>query len=112
MVYFCFYLEMEKKVKEERAAREKAENRIVQIEKQCSMLDFDLKQSQQKLEHLNEQKERLEEEVRRAIAYLFGMELFITLSGSIRTKLPFWMKWIIWIPFQSGCSLGFNAEIA
>ncbi|XP_010291724.1 PREDICTED: rho-associated protein kinase 1 [Phaethon lepturus] len=56
--------EMEKKVKEERAAREKAENRIVQAEKQCSMLDFDLKQSQQKLEHLLEQKERLEDEVR------------------------------------------------
>uniref|UniRef100_A0A8D2LAA3 Rho-associated protein kinase 1 n=2 Tax=Varanus komodoensis TaxID=61221 RepID=A0A8D2LAA3_VARKO len=56
--------EIEKKVKEERAAREKAENRIVQIEKQCSMLDFDLKQSQQKLEHLNEQKERLEDEVK------------------------------------------------
>ncbi|XP_068527583.1 rho-associated protein kinase 1 isoform X2 [Anas acuta] len=56
--------EMEKKVKEERAAREKAENLIVQAEKQCSMLDFDLKQSQQKLEHLLEQKERLEEEVK------------------------------------------------
>ncbi|KAM3839873.1 rho-associated protein kinase 1 isoform 3-T4 [Vipera latastei] len=56
--------EIEKKVKEERAAREKAENRIVQIEKQCSMLDFDLKQSQQKIEHLIEQKERLEEEVK------------------------------------------------
>lgn len=56
-------LEIEKKVKEERSAREKAENRIVQIEKQCSMLDFDLKQSQQKLEHLSEQKERLEDEV-------------------------------------------------
>ncbi|XP_070603717.1 rho-associated protein kinase 1 isoform X1 [Erythrolamprus reginae] len=56
--------EIEKKVKEERAAREKAENRIVQIEKQCSMLDFDLKQSQQKIEHLTEQKERLEDEVR------------------------------------------------
>ncbi|XP_009969735.3 rho-associated protein kinase 1 [Tyto alba] len=56
--------EMEKKVKEERAAREKAENLIVQAEKQCSMLDFDLKQSQQKLEHLLEQKERLEDEVK------------------------------------------------
>ncbi|XP_005243342.1 rho-associated protein kinase 1 [Falco peregrinus] len=56
--------EMEKKVREERAARERAENRIVQAEKQCSMLDFDLKQSQQKLEHLLEQKERLEDEVR------------------------------------------------
>uniref|UniRef100_A0A803XUS9 Rho-associated protein kinase n=1 Tax=Meleagris gallopavo TaxID=9103 RepID=A0A803XUS9_MELGA len=53
-----------KKVKEERAAREKAENRIVQAEKQCSMLDFDLKQSQQKLEHLLQQKERLEDEVK------------------------------------------------
>uniref|UniRef100_A0A670YJX3 non-specific serine/threonine protein kinase n=1 Tax=Pseudonaja textilis TaxID=8673 RepID=A0A670YJX3_PSETE len=56
--------EIEKKVKEERAAREKAENRIVQIEKRCSMLDFDLKQSQQKIEHLTEQKERLEDEVK------------------------------------------------
>ncbi|KAM6350096.1 rho-associated protein kinase 1 isoform 1-T1 [Podargus strigoides] len=56
--------EMEKKVKEERAARGKAENRIVQAEKQCSMLDFDLKQSQQKLEHLLEQKERLEDEIK------------------------------------------------
>ncbi|XP_067402984.1 rho-associated protein kinase 1 isoform X2 [Emydura macquarii macquarii] len=56
--------EMEKKVKEERAARDKAENQIVQIEKQCSMLDFDLKQSQQKLEHLTEQKERIEDEVK------------------------------------------------
>ncbi|KAM6376008.1 LOW QUALITY PROTEIN: rho-associated protein kinase 1 [Alca torda] len=56
--------EMEKKIKEERAAREKAENQIVQAEKQCSMLDFDLKQSQQKLEHLREQKERLEDEVK------------------------------------------------
>uniref|UniRef100_A0A8C3TIZ5 non-specific serine/threonine protein kinase n=1 Tax=Chelydra serpentina TaxID=8475 RepID=A0A8C3TIZ5_CHESE len=56
--------EMEKKVKEERAARDRAENQIVQIEKQCSTLDFDLKQSQQKLEHLTEQKERLEDEVK------------------------------------------------
>uniref|UniRef100_A0A8D0GJF5 Rho-associated protein kinase 1 n=1 Tax=Sphenodon punctatus TaxID=8508 RepID=A0A8D0GJF5_SPHPU len=56
--------EMEKKVREERAAREKAENRRVQIEKQCSMFDFDLKQSHHKLEHLAEQKERLEDEVK------------------------------------------------
>ncbi|XP_075445287.1 rho-associated protein kinase 1 [Ascaphus truei] len=57
-------LEMEMKVKAERAAKEKAENRIVEIEKQCSMLDFDLKQSSQKMEHLIQQKERLEEEVK------------------------------------------------
>uniref|UniRef100_A0A452RHQ2 Rho-associated protein kinase 1 n=1 Tax=Ursus americanus TaxID=9643 RepID=A0A452RHQ2_URSAM len=55
---------MEKKLKEEREAREKAENRVVQIEKQCSMLDVDLKQSQQKLEHLTENKERMEDEVK------------------------------------------------
>ncbi|KAM4688573.1 rho-associated protein kinase 1 [Discoglossus pictus] len=56
--------EMEMKVKVERAAKEKAENRRVEIEKQCSMLDFDLKQSHQKLDHLIQQKERLEEEVK------------------------------------------------
>ncbi|KAF3829911.1 hypothetical protein GH733_001862, partial [Mirounga leonina] len=55
-------MKMEKKLKEEREAREKAENRVVQIEKQCSMLDVDLKQSQQKLEHLTENKERMEDE--------------------------------------------------
>ncbi|XP_021120766.1 rho-associated protein kinase 1 [Heterocephalus glaber] len=56
--------EMEKKLKEERKAREKAENRVVQIEKQCSMVDVDLKQAQQKLEHLTENKERMEDEVK------------------------------------------------
>ncbi|KAG8442169.1 hypothetical protein GDO86_011099 [Hymenochirus boettgeri] len=56
--------EMEMKVKAERSAKEKAENRRVEIEKQCSMLDFDLKQSHQKIEHLNQNKERLEEEVK------------------------------------------------
>ncbi|XP_018123419.1 rho-associated protein kinase 1 [Xenopus laevis] len=56
--------EMEVKVKVERAAKEKAENRRVEIEKQCSMLDFDLKQSHQKIEHLTQQRERLEEEVK------------------------------------------------
>lgn len=65
------FTEMEKKLKEEREAREKAENRVVQIEKQCSMLDVDLKQSQQKLEHLTENKERMEDEVRKIILILF-----------------------------------------
>lgn len=37
---------------------------MVQIEKQCSMLDVDLKQAQQKLEHLTENKERMEDEVK------------------------------------------------
>lgn len=70
-ITFFFSTEMEKKLKEEREAREKAENRVVQIEKQCSMLDVDLKQSQQKLEHLTENKERMEDEVRRIVLVLF-----------------------------------------
>ncbi|CAH2284911.1 rho-associated kinase 1 [Pelobates cultripes] len=62
--------EMEMKVKEERAAKEKAENRRVEIEKQCSMLDFDLRQSHQKIEHLIQQKERLEDEVKQLTVHL------------------------------------------
>ncbi|XP_078543570.1 rho-associated protein kinase 1 [Lissotriton helveticus] len=54
--------EMERKVKMERAAKEKAENRRVEIEKQCSMLELDLKQSRQKMEHLVQQKERQEDD--------------------------------------------------
>lgn len=62
--------EMEMKVKAERAAKEKAESRRMEIEKQCSMLDFDLKQSHQKIEHLVLQKERLEEEVKQVTLQL------------------------------------------
>lgn len=42
----------------------RAESRVVEVEKQCSMLEFDLKQSVQKMEQLMKQKERLEDEVR------------------------------------------------
>ncbi|XP_069047731.1 rho-associated protein kinase 1 isoform X1 [Lepisosteus oculatus] len=55
---------VEQKVSEESMARLKAENRVVEVEKQCSMLEFDLKQSVQKIEQVMKQKERLEEEVR------------------------------------------------
>ncbi|KAK2508625.1 hypothetical protein MC885_019175 [Smutsia gigantea] len=56
--------EMEEKLKEEREACEKAESGVVRVEKQCSVLDADLKQSQQKPEHLMEGKERMEDEVK------------------------------------------------
>lgn len=49
---------------EEIGARMRAESRVVEVEKQCSMLEFDLKQSVQKMEQLMKQKERLEDEVR------------------------------------------------
>lgn len=55
---------MEQKVAEENTLRMRAESRVVEVEKQCSMLEFDLKQSVQKMEQLMKQKERLEEEVR------------------------------------------------
>ncbi|KAE8298811.1 Rho-associated protein kinase 1 [Larimichthys crocea] len=49
---------------EENGARMRAESRVVEVEKQCSMLEFDLKQSVQKMEQLMKQKERLEDEVK------------------------------------------------
>lgn len=54
---------VEQKVSEETTLRMRAESRVVEVEKQCSMLEFDLKQSVQKMEQLMKQKERLEEEV-------------------------------------------------
>ncbi|KAM4557215.1 rho-associated protein kinase 1 isoform 1-T1 [Fundulus diaphanus] len=52
------------KMAEETGARIRAEGRVVEVEKQCSMLEFDLKQSVQKMEQLMKQKERLEDEVK------------------------------------------------
>ncbi|XP_051768688.1 rho-associated protein kinase 1 isoform X2 [Ctenopharyngodon idella] len=55
---------VEQKVSEETTLRMRAESRVVEVEKQCSMLEFDLKQSVQKMEQLMKQKERLEDEVK------------------------------------------------
>uniref|UniRef100_A0A3P8VZR4 Rho-associated protein kinase 1 n=1 Tax=Cynoglossus semilaevis TaxID=244447 RepID=A0A3P8VZR4_CYNSE len=55
---------MPQKMSEENGARMRAESRVVEVEKQCSMLEFDLKQSVQKMEQLMKQKERLEEDVK------------------------------------------------
>lgn len=49
---------------EESVLRLRAESRVVEVEKQCSMLEFDLKQSVQKMEQLMKQKDRLEDEVK------------------------------------------------
>uniref|UniRef100_A0AAQ4RKN1 Rho-associated protein kinase 1 n=1 Tax=Gasterosteus aculeatus aculeatus TaxID=481459 RepID=A0AAQ4RKN1_GASAC len=54
---------VQQKMSEENVARMRAESRVVEVEKQCSMLEFDLKQSVQKMEQLMKQKERLEDEV-------------------------------------------------
>ncbi|XP_037538251.1 rho-associated protein kinase 1 isoform X1 [Nematolebias whitei] len=55
---------VQQKVAEETGARMRAESRVLEVEKQCSMLEFDLKQSVQKIEQLMKQKERLEDEVK------------------------------------------------
>lgn len=60
---FCC-TEMEKKLLEERALKQKVENRLLEAEKQRSMLDCDLKQSQQKINELLRQKDILSEDVR------------------------------------------------
>ncbi|XP_068608289.1 rho-associated protein kinase 2, partial [Brachionichthys hirsutus] len=56
--------EMEQKLAEERAAKLRLENRILELEKHSSMMDCDYKQAQQKLEELRRHKDRLTEEVK------------------------------------------------
>uniref|UniRef100_A0AAQ6AE13 Rho-associated protein kinase 2 n=1 Tax=Amphiprion ocellaris TaxID=80972 RepID=A0AAQ6AE13_AMPOC len=55
--------EMEQKLAEERAAKLRLENRILELEKHSSMMDCDYKQALQKLDELRRHKERLTEEV-------------------------------------------------
>lgn len=64
LVVYCSNLAVQQKMSEEIGARMRAESRVVEVEKQCSMLEFDLKQSVQKMEQLMKQKERLEDEAR------------------------------------------------
>ncbi|XP_061418287.1 rho-associated protein kinase 2-like isoform X2 [Lethenteron reissneri] len=56
--------EMEKKLSEERAMRQKAESQLVEAEKHCSMLDFDLKQAVQRGEQLGRHKDKLDKELK------------------------------------------------
>lgn len=59
----CFLLEMEQKLVEERAAKLRLENRILELEKHSSMMDCDYKQALQKLDELRRHKDQLTEEV-------------------------------------------------
>uniref|UniRef100_A0A665W4V8 Rho-associated protein kinase 2 n=1 Tax=Echeneis naucrates TaxID=173247 RepID=A0A665W4V8_ECHNA len=58
------HAEMEQKLAEERAAKLRLENRILELEKHSSMMDCDYKQALQKLEELRRHKDRLTEEVK------------------------------------------------
>lgn len=77
---------VQQKMSEETGARMRAESRVVEVEKQCSMLEFDLKQSVQKMEQLMKQKERLEDEV---------IEGFIACGFA---------------PFSSSCNSAYNSR--
>uniref|UniRef100_A0A3B4XGS1 non-specific serine/threonine protein kinase n=1 Tax=Seriola lalandi dorsalis TaxID=1841481 RepID=A0A3B4XGS1_SERLL len=56
--------EMEQKLAEERVAKLRLENRILELEKHSSMMDCDYKQALQKLDELRRHKDRLTEEVK------------------------------------------------
>ncbi|XP_059208808.1 rho-associated protein kinase 2 isoform X1 [Centropristis striata] len=56
--------EIEQKLAEERGAKMRLENRILDLEKHSSMMDCDYKQALQKLDELRRHKDRLTEEVK------------------------------------------------
>ncbi|XP_053314729.1 rho-associated protein kinase 2 isoform X2 [Spea bombifrons] len=56
--------DMERKLQEERVAKQSLENSLLEAEKQCSMLDCDLKQAKQKINELESLKDKLTEDVK------------------------------------------------
>ncbi|XP_044144460.1 rho-associated protein kinase 2-like [Bufo gargarizans] len=56
--------DMERKLQEERLSKQRLENNLLQAEKQCSMLDCDLKQAKQKINELETLKDKLLEDVK------------------------------------------------
>lgn len=65
----------------------RAESRVVEVEKQCSMLEFDLKQSVQKMEQLMKQKERLEDDVSRATPKRLIFDVLVSLTLNAKKRL-------------------------
>lgn len=61
---------MEQKLAEERGAKLRLENRILELEKHSSMMDCDYKQALQKLDELRTHKDRLSEEVTHLVVSL------------------------------------------
>lgn len=74
---------MESTLQEERSLKMQVEAKLLQLEKEHSMLDCDYKQAKQKLDELQAQKQKLSEEVGLQPPYdevIFGS--FATLSNS------------------------------
>uniref|UniRef100_A0A3Q3VPA7 non-specific serine/threonine protein kinase n=1 Tax=Mola mola TaxID=94237 RepID=A0A3Q3VPA7_MOLML len=66
--------EMEITLQEERSLKLQAEGKLLQLEKDHSMLDCDYKQAQHKLDELQAQKERLSEELKQELNHLLDMK--------------------------------------
>lgn len=58
-----FVTDMERKLLEERSAKQLLESRLMQLEKENSVLDCDYKQAKHELQELRSFKEKLTEEV-------------------------------------------------
>lgn len=84
-VIHCANLAVQQKMSEEIGARMRAESRVVEVEKQCSMLEFDLKQSVQKMEQLMKQKERLEDEARCLCYNIYEFNGICRVFGTLST---------------------------
>ncbi|XP_063771477.1 rho-associated protein kinase 2 isoform X4 [Pseudophryne corroboree] len=56
--------DMERKLQEERISKQRLENNLLEAEKQCSMLDCDLKQARRKINELEILKDKLTEDVK------------------------------------------------
>ncbi|XP_056420175.1 rho-associated protein kinase 2 isoform X5 [Hyla sarda] len=56
--------DMERKLQEERLSKQRLENNLLEVEKQCSMLDCDLKQAKQRINELETLKDKLIEDVK------------------------------------------------
>ncbi|XP_068089366.1 rho-associated protein kinase 2 [Hyperolius riggenbachi] len=56
--------DMERKLQEERLTKQRLENNLLEAEKQCSILDCDLKQAKQKINELETLKDKLIEDVK------------------------------------------------
>lgn len=77
---------MEQKLAEERAAKLRLENRILELEKHSSMMDCDYKQALQKLDELRRHKDRLTEEVSVYVRYRRPVKCVYILNATYRNN--------------------------
>lgn len=78
---------MEQKLAEERAAKLRLENRILELEKHSSMMDCDYKQALQKLDELRRHKDHLTEEVSVSVLHRGTSEVCVwLLNAALRSQ--------------------------